>query len=150
MLPKPALRSKDDDDDEDAPPRMLSTVIKLPPHLAILDEVHIDARYAGSVCKAITKTAEQVSRMHDCRWDIMYGLQFPSGDLAHRGTASRRSSCATRLSGRTRTRKPSATLPRNRKHEIIPAGLCLAGDRAVCADRWDRGAQAESVPALVV
>ena len=60
MLPKPALRSKDDDDDEDAPPRMLSTVIKLPPHLAILDEVHIDARYAGSVCKAITKTAEQV------------------------------------------------------------------------------------------
>ena len=85
MLPKPALRSKDDDDDEDAPPRMLSTVIKLPPHLAILDEVHIDARYAGSVCKAITKTAEQVSRMHDCRWDIMYGLQFPSGDLAQQG-----------------------------------------------------------------
>ena len=65
MLPKPALRSKDDDDDdEDAPPRMLSTVIKLPPHLAILDEVHIDARYAGSVCKAITKTAEQVSEPH--------------------------------------------------------------------------------------
>ena len=44
MLPKPALRSKDDDEDEDAPPQILSTVIKLPPHLAILDEVHIDAR----------------------------------------------------------------------------------------------------------
>ena len=57
--------ASDSSDDEDAPPRMLSTVIKLPPHLAILDEVHIDARYAGSVCKAITKTAEQVSRMID-------------------------------------------------------------------------------------
>ena len=92
MLPKPALRSKDDDDDEDAPPRMLSTVIKLPPHLAILDEVHIDARYAGSVCKAITKTAEQVSGMHDCRWDPGCSFQAvilrtgapPHGDRAAR------------------------------------------------------------------
>ena len=117
MLPKPALRSKDDDDDdEDAPPRMLSTVIKLPPHLAILDEVHIDARYAGSVCKAITKTAEQVSRMTDLG-DSLFWRQFPSDALARRGTASRRSSCATRLSGRTRTRAPSATIPRNRTHE---------------------------------